>query len=237
MRKVTALIASAGAGRRMGMEGKKQYVTLRDKPVVAHTLYQFEECKEINSIILIVPQGEADACRSQIVDRFGFKKIKHIVEGGSERQDSIRNGLEYVTDEEFVLIHDGVRPFVNCEMIRDVLAAAYRNGAAIVGLPVKDTVKRVSISGFVESTVKRDDLWSVQTPQVFRTDWLKQAHKSAFERGFYVTDDSALVEWLGKDVAVVHGLSENIKITTKDDLEIAETILLNRLTPMENLSV
>lgn len=228
MERACAIIASAGSGRRMGLAEKKQYLPLGDRPILAHTLGVFEASPRIKDVVLVVPPGEVEVCRKGIVEAFGFGKVRVIVEGGEERQDSVRKGLERVEDTDLVLIHDGVRPFVDVRMIEEVLEAASRWGAAITAIPVRDTVKRVSQGGMVEGTIDRDGLWLVQTPQAFRRNVIDEAHRRALKEGVYCTDDGALVERLGVPVTVVRGSWRNIKVTTRDDLELAEAILGSR---------
>lgn len=225
MDRVCAIIVSAGYGRRMGLKGKKQYLLLGDRPILAHTLTVFESSPLVDSIVLVVPPGDTKVCEEGIVRAFGFKKVEAILEGGKERQDSVRRGLDAARGCDLVLIHDGVRPFVTHRIIEDVLKTASRYGAAVPGMPVKDTVKRIAPDGMVEKTVDREGLWSIQTPQAFRREWIEEGHRRALEEGIYCTDDSALVERLGRPVAVVKGSCRNIKITTKEDLELAEAIL------------
>ncbi len=224
MERVCAIIASAGSGRRMGSAEKKQYILLRGRPIISYTLDVFEASPRVDGVVLVVPPGEVEICRG-IVETFGFKKVEAIVEGGKERQDSVRKGLEMVEGYGLVLIHDGVRPFVELRMIEEVIEAASKWGAAITGIPVRDTVKRVTQEGMVEETIDREGLWLVQTPQAFKRDLIEEAHRRALEEGVYCTDDGALVERLGMPVVVVAGSWRNIKITTKDDLGLAEAIL------------
>lgn len=223
--RVCAIIASAGKGRRMRAGEKKQYLPLGGRPILARTISVFETSPLVHEIVLVVPEGEVDLCRREIIRPFGFSKIREIVEGGAERQDSVRKGLSVAQGCDLVMIHDGVRPFLTQDLIERVLMAASRWGAAIPGIPVKDTVKRVKKDGLVMETLEREGLWLVQTPQAFRRELILEAHIRAFEEGILCTDDSALVERLGREVAIVEGSWKNIKITTNQDLELAEMIM------------
>jgi 2-C-methyl-D-erythritol 4-phosphate cytidylyltransferase len=167
-----------------------------------------------------------DFCREEIVARFAFTKVKAVVAGGSERQASVRLGLEacLAADEDLILVHDGVRPLLTADCIDRLLPVAARFGACILAVPVKDTIKEVA-AGVVQGTPDRQRLWQVQTPQVFRLGLLRRAHRQAQRDGYLGTDDAALVERLGEVVAVVEGDYRNIKITTTEDLLIAQAFL------------
>lgn len=225
--KTVAIIPSAGMGRRMGSR-KKNYLTLLGRPVLAHTLEAFEKSASIDSVVVVVPAGDETFCREEIVSKYGFKKVAAVVAGGTERQDSVRNGIEAASPEASVIaVHDGARPLVTPEVIERVIAAAREHGAAIAAVPVKDTVKEAS-GGFVRRTVPREDLLSVQTPQAFRAGVLNLAFKKALEDGFTGTDESSLVERTGVAVKAVEGSYENIKITTPEDMDFAECVLNKR---------
>jgi 2-C-methyl-D-erythritol 4-phosphate cytidylyltransferase len=188
----------------------------------------------IDQIVLAVPLADVEYCEAEIVSRHRFTKVTKVVAGGAERQDSVRHALAQVHAEtEIVLIHDAVRPFVTQRMIEEVVAAARREGAAIIALPMRDTVKQVRTDGMIERTVDRTPLWLAQTPQAFRRDWIETAHKNAHAEGIRATDDAFLVEWLGHLVAVVEGSGENIKVTRPEDLVIGEAILASRMKGRE----
>lgn len=215
-------------GRRMGSR-KKNYLTLLDRPVLAHTLSAFEGAASIHAVIVVVPPGDERYCRDEIISRYKFTKVMAVVAGGAERQDSVRNGIKAAGGAfDIIAVHDGARPLVTPDIIDRTVAAAIENGAAIAAVPVKDTVKESS-GGFVRRTVPREDLLSVQTPQVFERKVLEQAFKTAYEEGFIGTDESSLVERAGLPVRVVEGSYENIKITTPEDMAFAECMLKNRL--------
>ena len=224
--KISALIPSAGLGLRMGGDTRKQYLHISEKPIAVHTLLRFQSLAEIGQIILIVPKDDIPFCERDIVSRFQLHKVKKIIAGGKERQDSVYNGLKALDgDEDIVIVHDGVRPFATASMIRESIRVASASGAAIVAIPVKDTLKSVSKEGRIERTVDRNGLWQAQTPQTFQRELLHRAYDKAMMENFYGTDDASLVERLGETVCVVRGSEFNIKITTPRDLVLAEGIL------------
>jgi len=227
--KVAALIPAAGRGSRMGTRESKPYLVLAGKPILAHTLYQFEQCSLIDEIVLIVSKSEIEYSKASIIEAFMFEKVSKIIAGGLKRQDSVWEGLKSLKrDCGLVMVHDGVRPFVSQEILEKSIQEASRSGAAIVSVPVKDTVKMASEQGDVLETLDRSTLWAVQTPQTFKYEILKSAYKKAFEDGFYGTDDASLVERLGIKVKIIPGSYENIKITTPEDLALSEVILRRR---------
>ena len=225
--KVIALIPAAGMGKRMGAGINKQYLLLRDRPIVAHTIAVFEKASFIDAIYVIVPEAEIPYCREQVVDRYGFSKVREIVAGGAERQHSVLNGLRTVTDlqdDDVVLIHDGVRPFIPEPVLERAVAAALEHDGALVAVPSKDTVK-VVVDGIIRDTPAREQLWLAQTPQAFRYGIIRAAHEIAEAEGFLGTDDAMLVERLEKEVHIVMGDYRNIKITTPEDLILAEAFI------------
>ncbi len=225
---VSAIIVAAGSGNRLGGEVPKQFQLLRGKPILCHTLQVFEHCDLIENIVVVASEEWLGYVSQQMVDRFAISKIKKVVTGGKQRQDSVFAGLQALKGEaEIVAVHDGVRPFITDDKLKEVIDAALKFGAAILAVPPRDTIK-IEKSGFVEKTPSRDKLWCVQTPQVFKFDLIYNAYVKAFEHGIYHTDDSALVERLGWQVKIVEGEQENIKITVPFDLKIAESILSER---------
>jgi 2-C-methyl-D-erythritol 4-phosphate cytidylyltransferase len=213
----------------MGGGTPKQFLMLGGLPLLVHSLRVLESSDAVSAIVLAVPQPEMDYCRREIVSAFGFKKVQQVVAGGEERQDSVRVGLAAVgADAEIVLVHDAVRPFLTTEMIRRVVEAAGRHGAAIVAIPMRDTVKRVGGDGLIQETVDRAPLWLAQTPQAARRAVLKDAYRRAQQDGFRGTDEAQLIERAGHPVAIVEGSTENIKITRPEDLLIGEAILAGR---------
>lgn len=226
--KTVVVIPSAGFGSRMGHK-KKNYIKLLGKPVLAHTIAPFESCSRIDSIIIVVSSADEAYCNRYIVKKYGFTKVVAIVAGGSERQYSVSNGIMAALglNPGIIMIHDGARPLVTESIIEETLRAAKRCGAAICAVPVKDTIKE-SDSGYVKSTIVRDALRVVQTPQAFTQKIIVEAHKRAKEDGVVCTDDSALVERIGIKVRIVSGSYENIKITTPEDLAVAMSIMRYR---------
>lgn len=213
----------------MGGHIPKQFLVLRGQPILTQSLLVLQASPVIHEIILAVPQAERQYCLDHIVATGGFGKVTKVVPGGEQRQDSVRHALAEVSeDTEIVLVHDAVRPFLTDTMIRQVVAAAFEHGAAIIALPMRDTVKYVNADGVIERTVDRRPLWLAQTPQAFRRAWLEEGHRKALLDGVQATDDAHLVELLGKPVVVVEGSGDNIKVTRPEDLVIGEAILRSR---------
>ena len=227
---VMALVPAAGRGLRMGGSVPKQYLSIGGEPLIVQSLRVLQAAPVVDQIILAVPSADIEYCQHEIVLRHRFTKVTKVVAGGAERQDSVRHALaEVPSDIDIVLIHDAVRPFVTQRMIEEVIAASWKEGAAIIALPMRDTVKQVRTDRVIERTVDRTPLWLAQTPQAFRRDWIETAHRNAHAEGVRATDDAFLVEWLGYSVAVVEGSGENIKVTRPEDLVIAEAILASRM--------
>lgn len=213
----------------MGGSVPKQFLSLGGEPLIVHSLRILQAAHTVDEIILAVPEADLDYCANHLVRRYEFSKVKKVVPGGLERQDSVRLALERVPEEtEIVLVHDAVRPFLTGQMVDDVIAAAEKLGAAIIALPMRDTVKQVGSDHVVQRTVDRRPLWLAQTPQAFRRPWLQEAHRKAHAMGIHATDDAFLVESLGHPVAVVEGSGENIKVTRPEDMVIGEAILASR---------
>lgn len=226
--KVVAVIAAAGLGRRMEQDLPKTYLRLGGKPILVHTLEVFENVPEVHEVMAVVHPDDLEFCQEEVVAPYRFKKLLRLVPGGKERQDSVYNALKVLKPEEdeleVILVHDGVRPFVAPEQVSQVISTARRHGAAVLGIPCQDTLKRVNAKGEVADTVERRDLWQIQTPQAFQAALLWRAFREAMSRGFYATDEAALVETLGQTVVMVPGSPLNLKITTPDDLKLAEAI-------------
>ncbi len=224
--KADAIIVSAGKGHRF-MEGKKkQFHFLGGKPILAYTLDKFETCPLIRSILLVVGLEDMDYCLKEIVEKFGFKKVSQIVPGGKRRQESVKNGIDaLLKNVEVVAIHDGVRPFVTNAMIEDSIQSAAKHGAVVLATPVKDTIKMSNPDGTVLKTLDRETLWQIQTPQTFQVNIIKEAYYRATKDGFVGTDDASLVERLGVAVHILPGSYTNIKITTQEDLLLANLFL------------
>ena len=221
----SVVIVSAGRGSRMKADINKQFLKLKGKEVIAHTIDKFYNNTNIDEIVVVVKEDEAEFFRKNIIEKYGYKNIK-IAFGGEERQDSVFNGLKAVNERcDIVLIHDGARPFVTDEIIKNSIECAKKNKCVIVGVPVKDTIKIINKDNEVCDTPNRSTLWSIQTPQVFEYLSIIKAHKIAKEKSYYGTDDSMLMEYLGYNVKVIEGSYNNIKITTPEDLKIGEEIL------------
>ena len=226
---VVAVVPAAGLGSRMGGNTPKQYLSLGGLPLLVHSLQVFQSLEYIREIILSVPIADREYCWHEIVKPYGLEKVTQVVAGGKRRQDSVRNGLIAIsTESEGVLVHDGVRPFIDQKSVIEVIRCAGETGAAVVAVPIRDTVKRVDHSGIIQETLKREELWQIQTPQVFRYDWLVEAHLRAQRYQWEVTDDATLFERMGYSVSVVEGSCFNIKITTPEDLVFGEAILKKR---------
>lgn len=222
-----AIIPAAGAGTRMGINRSKQYMDLDGRPLLAVTLERFQDCRAIESIILVVPSNDVDYCRKEIIDQYHLKKVQRVVAGGKRRQDSVRLGIEASEGNyELVLIHDGVRPFVNPSLIEKVVKAASKERAVITALPAQDTVKKVDSDGFIIKTYERNQVFLVQTPQAFRYDDIVAAHQKALMDGWdEMTDDAVLIEKMGIPVKVLQGSEYNIKVTTPYDLELVRFLM------------
>ncbi|SNB47678.1 2-C-methyl-D-erythritol 4-phosphate cytidylyltransferase [Geobacter sp. DSM 9736] len=225
--KVIAVVPAAGMGKRMGAGFNKQYLQLSGKPILAHTLTAMQNARIIDTIYLVIPAEEISYCREQVVERYALDKVREIVPGGAERQHSVLNGLRAISgaaDDDVILIHDGVRPFVPLRVIEEAVSVAAKHDGALVAVPAKDTIK-VVVKGVVRETPPRETLWLAQTPQAFRYRIIRAAHETAAAEGFLGTDDASLVERAGGAVHVVLGDYRNIKITTPEDMRLAEAFL------------
>lgn len=216
----SAIIPSAGRGERFGRGFNKVLAEVAGKPIIARTIGVFQASSLIDEVILVCGKGETGACED-IVRRFGFDKVAAVIEGGEHRQDSVRNGLLRIRPEaEIIVIHDGARPLVTEHIIAESVSAARLYGAAITAHPITDTVKSSDADEFVMTTLDRNELYTVQTPQTFRREVILDAHEKAKADGVYATDDAALVERIGGKVKLTAGSPDNIKVTTPRDLEI-----------------
>jgi 2-C-methyl-D-erythritol 4-phosphate cytidylyltransferase len=223
--RVAAIIPAAGSGRRMGNATPKQFLPLAGIPVLVHTLKVFDASPLIDTICLVVPPGTEREFREKWLEPHGVKKVGFIVPGGRTRQASVRGGLSHIgTDTERVVVHDGVRPLLTVELLRRVLDAGTNETGAIAAIPLKDTPKFVREDGFVRSTPDRSGLYLAQTPQVFPRKILIEAYRKAYADGVESTDDAALVERLDFPVRIVDGSWDNIKVTTTEDLLLAEKL-------------
>jgi 2-C-methyl-D-erythritol 4-phosphate cytidylyltransferase len=223
----TAIILAAGKGTRMNAGINKQFIQICGKPLLAHTLQAFQSCKEIDRIILVAGREELQLCREQILDVYDFDKVDKLVVGGSERQQSVYNGImELYESCGIVVIHDGARPIVTDNIIERCIDGARVYGAVSAGMPVKETIKVLDEDGFVKCTPERGKLWVTQTPQAFKPNIIRRAHESAASKGISGTDDAFLVENIGIKVKMIESSYENIKVTTPEDIVIAETLMI-----------
>lgn len=231
MGKTVAIVLAAGRGKRMQSDVAKQYLLIKGKPVLFYSLKAFED-SVVDEIILVTAESEITYCKEEIVEKYNFNKVSRIVAGGKERYHSVYNGLKACDDAQIVLIHDGARPFVNDEIIERNIAMVKEYGACVTGMPVKDTIKIADESGFVKETPRRDLIWAVQTPQTFQYPLIKNAYdtflnkEEAHCKQYNVTDDAMVAEIFGGlKVKLVEGSYNNVKITTPEDMVLAEAIL------------
>lgn len=225
-RNSTALIVAAGTGKRMGATTRKQYLSLAGEPILFHTLRAFEACRAIGAITLVVPADEIDWVAVNILMPLSLKTAVTLCAGGRERQDSVRLGLASIDPaHRLVAIHDGVRPLIQPDQIETCLDAAADHGAALLAVPVADTLKLAGNRQAVKKTIPREGIWLAQTPQAFDLELIRNAHQKALQDGIQGTDDATLVERLGLPVHLVPGSRRNIKVTTPEDLILAEAFL------------
>lgn len=226
MGKIAAIVLAAGRGKRMNSDIHKQYLLLKEKPVLYYSLRAFEQ-SEVDTVILVTGKGEIPYCEKEIVEKYGFQKVERVIEGGSERYHSVYEGLKALPkDTEYVLIHDGARPMLTETIIGNTIKAVQEHKACVVGMPVKDTIKITDEKQFAAQTPNRANVWAVQTPQAFSYDIVWRAYSALMEHEIPVTDDAMVVEtFLQYPVKLVEGSYQNIKITTPEDLLIAETFL------------
>jgi len=222
--KVTVIIAAAGAGRRMKADRPKQLLVLNDTPILVYTIRKFDRCRSVDRIIVAAPRESVDEIR-KLVSAAGFAKPVSVVQGGARRQDSVATAMQHMDpDTTIVAVHDAVRPFVSVEEIEAVIQEADKSGAAVLAIPIVDTVKQIR-KDLIESTLTRDHLVLAQTPQVFRSEVLREAYERAKRDEYYGTDESSLVERMDHPVAIIRGSERNIKITRPDDLALARFYL------------
>ena len=223
MKKNVAVVLAAGQGKRMNSKVQKQFLLIKEKPVLYYTLRAFENSELITDVILVTGKDEIEYCQKEIVEKYGFEKVRKIVAGGKERYHSVHNGIQAIDEAEYVFIHDGARPFVNNEMIARAYDAVAVHKACVVGMPVKDTIKIADEEGFAAQTPDRKKVWQVQTPQTFEYHLIKEAYeKLMIEEPEGITDDAMVVETMTNyKVKLVEGSYRNIKITTPEDLDIA----------------
>jgi 2-C-methyl-D-erythritol 4-phosphate cytidylyltransferase len=225
MGKNYAIIVAAGRGKRMGGNINKQFLEVKGKPILYYSLNVFSNSCLIDGIVIVCAESEIEYCKHEIVEKYRISKVTKIVAGGKERQDSVYNGLKAIGDCEIVLIHDGARPFVTMKIIEDGIKYANHYGACTCGVIPKDTIKVKREDGFSKETLNRNKLFSVQTPQCFKYNIISECHRQLLDDCISVTDDTAVVERCGHRVYLYEGNYDNIKITTPEDLYIAEKIV------------
>lgn len=221
---VTAIILAGGKGKRMKSDKSKQFIDLNGKPILYYTIKNFIEHQSIDKVILVISKDEEEFCKKNVLEKFNIE-VDDIAYGGKERQDSVYNGLKKAEGSDIVLIHDGARPFVSNEMIDNSIKYARLYEAAAPGVMPKDTIKVRSNDGFSKETLNRNKLVAVQTPQSFKFDLIYESHKRIAEEKIRVTDDTMVVECFGKKVYLFDGEYTNIKITTPEDMVLAEHLV------------
>lgn len=219
-----ALIVAGGKGKRVGRDISKQFICINNKPIIWYTIKAFENCEHIDGIVIVISKDDMKYFNENILKVYDFEKISAVVEGGAERQDSVYNGLLAMEECDIVLIHDGARPFVSEQIINQGIEYAKTYGAAACGVMPKDTIKVRDEESFSKETLKRDTLFAVQTPQCFEYDSIKKAHETIRKEKLVVTDDTMVIEKMGTRVYLYEGSYTNIKVTTPEDIEIAEII-------------
>lgn len=233
--KTTAIVLAAGKGKRFSSDVKKQYLLLDDKPVLYYSLKAFED-SFIDEIVIVTGADDIEYVSQEIVKKYNFKKVTNIVAGGKERYHSVLNGLRVSSENDYVFIHDGARPFITLDILKRALEVVIEKKAIAVGMPVKDTIKIVDNDKKVVDTPNRNTVWLTQTPQVFAYEPIREAYErliateqELINKGVAITDDAMVIETLGSlSVTLVEGSYDNIKITTPDDVPLAENILKNR---------
>lgn len=225
MSKITAIVLAAGSGSRMNSQTKKQFIEIKGKPIVWYSLFAFQN-SQVDEIILVTGKDDIDYCQKEIVERFGINKVVAVVAGGKERYESVYNGLKE-TSGDIVLIHDGARPMINQDVIDRCIEGARKYSAVVAGMPIKDTVKIVSHNNIIENTPDRRKIWLTQTPQAFNTHLIKECYEDMMTNcDRDVTDDAMVVEKYSYiKVRFVEGYYSNIKITTPEDICLAEALL------------
>lgn len=229
-RRITAIVLAAGSGRRMNSETPKQFMVIHGYPVVYYSLKAFED-SPVDSVVLVTGKEDVEYCKNEIVDYYGFTKVQAVVAGGKERFYSVYEGLLAAGMTDYVLVHDGARPFLSQECICSSIEMVQKEEACVLAVPVKDTIKVADEEGYVDKTLERNQLWTIQTPQSFSFSLLKEAYHRLFAikdeaKWPAITDDAMLVEYfLNQKVKLIHGDYRNIKITTPEDFAIAELFL------------
>lgn len=230
--KTTAIVLAGGSGKRMNSRVKKQFLEIHGRPLLYYSLKTFEE-SFVDEVILVASKEDKEYCQKEIIEKYDFHKVRKIVPGGKERYHSVANGVIAAGVCDHIFIHDGARPFVTQDMLNRLLEEVKKSGACVAGMPVKDTIKIADTDGFIETTPRRDLVWMIQTPQVFSYELIYKAYDlllkeeaSLLEKGISITDDAMVVETLlGEKVKLVEGSYKNIKITTPEDIGVAEGFL------------
>lgn len=234
--KCGAVVLAAGAGKRMQSDIKKQFLQIKDKPVIWYSLHAFQE-SFVDEIVLVTSKEDASYCREEIVNKYNFTKVTKIVSGGKERYHSVSEGIKALSSCDYVFIHDGARPMLTGEILDRAYECVQECKACVVGMPVKDTIKIANKDGYIEQTPDRNLVWMIQTPQVFSYPLIKDAYEKLIlqeeelkKQGINITDDAMVVETLMEySVKLIEGSYENIKITTPEDLKIAENFLSKKI--------
>lgn len=218
---IKVIIPATGRGIRFGGNFPKQFVKIKGKEIITHSIKKFHDIKSIDEIVISTKKEYFGKINS-IIKTNNFYKVKKINEGGKLRQDSVYNALLSLKcrDNDLILIHDAVRPFISSKKILELIEEVKKEKSVILGMPISDTIKKVNKKNIVEKTIEREKLWSIQTPQAFRYDILKKSFENAYRNHFIGTDDSAIVEYAGYKVKVIEGEKKNIKITVKEDLKL-----------------
>ena len=226
-KKCTAIVLAAGQGKRMNSSIQKQFLEIKGYPVLYYSLKCFQDSPLIGEVVLVTSENAVSYCRSEIVKKYGFFKVTGIIAGGKERYDSVYAGLLACGECEYVFIHDGARPFISEEILERGLTGVQETGACVIGMPSKDTVKIADEDGFVKETPDRKNVWTIQTPQIFSYRLIRDAHESIRKKDMSaITDDAMVVEQeTGVRVRLAEGSYQNIKITTPEDLVVAESFL------------
>ena len=220
----SVIILAGGKGKRMGSKVSKQFIEIKGKPILYYTLKKFIDNKNIDQIVLVLPKDEIEYCKKEVLEKYSLK-VDKIVEGGAERQDSVYNALKSMNDTDIVLIHDGARPIISDNLIDEGIRCAKKYGAAAPGVMPKDTIKVKNKENFSIDTPDRSTLVAIQTPQVLNYDNILKCHEKVKENGDVVTDDTMVSEKYGYKVYLYDGEYTNIKITTPDDIILAERLV------------
>ena len=228
-KKVIAIVLAAGEGKRMGSGIPKQYMIIKSRPMVYHSLKTFQE-SDVDEIVLVTGADEIEYCQKYIVERYHFTKVTQIVAGGRERYESGYMGLQPIEDADYVLIHDGARPMINKKIVSDSIEGAMKYGACVVGMPAKDTIKVIDENEYAKETPPRKTLWVVQTPQSFEYQLVKKAYEQLINvEDTTATDDAMVVEkYSGHRVKLIEGSYDNIKVTTPEDVRISRVLFKTR---------